>query len=213
MIIENVFLLALIAAILTADMTSFGQFMLCRPIFAAPIFGYLTGDITTGLWLGMIIEMVWINAVPLGASIPPDICAISVLSVYWANANFTGLSSAAMWALAFAVPFGYLCRDIDIAGRKINTKIMHWVERGIEMGIYTRVNKAIAAGLFLFVFRFFLFYVVIMSIGGKIYSLLYLLMPVFVLDGFTKAWFILPLLGLSCAVYSFASMKIPSMRK
>ena len=207
MIIENVFILAFIAAVLTADMTGFGQFMICRPIFCAPVFGYLSGDFFTGLWIGMIVEMVWTNAVPMGASVPPDLCAISVLSVLWANKYFPGLTSAAVLALGFALPFGYLCRGVDIIGRKVNARIMRWLERGVEAGKYSRISLAAYGGLILFVLKFFVFYLLAMPIGGWVYAALYLKAPFFVLIGLAKAWFLLPILGLGTIAYNFSIMR------
>ncbi|MDR2860291.1 MAG: PTS sugar transporter subunit IIC [Elusimicrobiota bacterium] len=213
MIIENIFLLAFIAALFNTDMTGFGQFMLCRPIFCAPIFGYLTGDIGTGLWIGMIVEMIWINAVPLGSALPMDICSISILSVFWTNVYFPGLSSSGSAALVFALPFGFLCRYIDAFGRQLNTKIMHWVEEGIKDNKYSRVKDGIAAGLFLFIFKFFVFYIIAMPVGGKIYNLIYLQMPSFALNGLARAWFLLPVLGFGAVIYNFWGMNMQGFRK
>ncbi|MDR1951926.1 MAG: PTS sugar transporter subunit IIC [Elusimicrobiota bacterium] len=211
MMIENILLLSLIAAIFSADMTCFGQFMICRPIFCAPIFGYLTGDVASGLWVGMIVEMIWFNAVPLGASMPPDICAISILSVVWTNRYFPGLSSACIFALIAATPFGYICREIDAAGRRINVKIMYWIEEGINKTDFNRLNTGIFLGLFLFIFKFFIFYILVIPLGGIIFSV-YLMFPPFVLNGFTKAWFHLPILGFGTVAYSFVNLKIKMFR-
>jgi mannose/fructose/N-acetylgalactosamine-specific phosphotransferase system component IIC len=213
MLIESTIVLALIAAIFTTDMTGFGQFMLHRPIFCAPVFGYLTGDVVAGIWLGLIIEMIWINAVPLGASLPPDISAISILTVFWANKYFPGLSSAGIFALSMAIPFGYLCKYIDKLGRKINTGLMNRLEKQIEQGKFNKVNKAIFTGLLLFILKFFVFYIVAMIFGGIAFSEFYLTLPVFVLNGLSRAWFILPLLGFGTVVYNFAAVRILGARK
>ncbi|MDR2772656.1 MAG: PTS sugar transporter subunit IIC [Elusimicrobiota bacterium] len=208
MIIENVVILSLIAAVFSVDMTGIGQFMLYRPIFCAPVFGYLTGDIATGLWIGMIVELIWFNAVPLGASMPPNISAISVLTIYWVNKYFPGLSAAGIFALMIAVPFGYLCREVDVLVRKINTSIMRWIEQGIKESKFERLNKGMALGAFLFFFKFFAFYLIAFPLGGLVFYLFYLHLPGFVLNGFVKAWYLLPILGLGSAVYSLISIKI-----
>jgi mannose/fructose/N-acetylgalactosamine-specific phosphotransferase system component IIC len=155
----------------------------------------------------MIVEMIWTNAVPMGASVPPDLCAISILSVVWANKYFPGLTSAAVLALAFALPFGYLCRGIEIVGRKMNTRIMRWLERGVEAGKYSRISIAVYAGLLLFIFRFFIFYLLSIPIGGWIYCAVYMKAPYFVLIGLAKAWFLLPILGLGTIAYNFSLMR------
>ncbi|MDR0723797.1 MAG: PTS sugar transporter subunit IIC, partial [Endomicrobium sp.] len=54
---ESIFFYALIGTLCSMDITAFGQFMICRPIFCAPIVGCFMGDINVGLWIGMIVEL------------------------------------------------------------------------------------------------------------------------------------------------------------
>ena len=208
MIIENVFILALIAAWCSADTTAFGQFMIYRPIFCAPLIGFLTGDINSGLWIGMIAEMVWINAVPLGVAVPIDISLISIIATYWTNRYFPEVQAAAIWGLILAVPFAYLYREIDIAGRNFNIKIMRWVENGIKQNKEYRINAGIFFGLFLFFSRLYIFYLIAMGLIGIIYQMLYLQFPAFIICGFNKAWYLLPILGFGAVLYNFRNIKI-----
>ncbi|MDR1696436.1 MAG: PTS sugar transporter subunit IIC [Endomicrobium sp.] len=209
MIIENVFVLAFIAAWCGADVTAFGQFMIYRPIFCAPLIGFLTGDINSGLWIGMIAEMVWINAVPLGVAVPIDLSLISILSTYWTNKYFPGSHEAAVWGMLLAVPFAYLYKEIDVAGRNFNIKIMRWVENGIANNKEYRINAGIFLGLFLFVLRLFVFYLLAMVFVGMIYQIIYLQFPAVISDGLRRAWYVLPVLGFGAVLYNFRSVRIP----
>jgi len=213
MIIENVFILALIASVCALDVTAFGQFMICRPIFCAPLFGYLAGDIYTGLWIGMIVELVWINVVPLGVAVPIDITSIGVLSTFWACKFFQGSQSAAIWGLFVAVPFAYFYRELDVLGRSLNIKIMHWVEKGIKDGKEARINYGIFLSLFLFLARIYLFYAAVMIVGGWLFQGIYLQFPAVLAAGFKKAWYLLPVLGLGCALYNFKNVRLPIARR
>ncbi|MBQ3834143.1 MAG: PTS sugar transporter subunit IIC, partial [Elusimicrobia bacterium] len=98
---EQLIAFSLIGAILSADITMFGQFMISRPIFCGPLFGYFLGDIHTGLWLGMIVEMLWINEIPMGVAVPVDLTFMTSISVIWACHFFRGSQEAAILALAF----------------------------------------------------------------------------------------------------------------
>jgi mannose/fructose/N-acetylgalactosamine-specific phosphotransferase system component IIC len=211
--IENVLILALIAALCALDVTAFGQFMICRPIFCAPLFGYLMGDINTGLWLGMIIELVWINSLPLGVAVPVDITSVSVLSTFWACKFFTGSQSAAIWGLFLAVPFAYCYRELDVLGRNFNIRIMHWVENGIKNGKEVRINYGIFLSLLLFFVRIYLFYIVTMIVGGWLFQGIYLQFPAILAAGFKKAWYLLPILGLGTSLYNFRNVRLPIARK
>lgn len=207
MIIESVILLAIIAGICSLDMTAFGQFMICRPIFCAPLFGFLMGDINTGLWVGMIVEMVWINAIPMGASVPIDISVIAILATSWACKFFPEIQSAAIWGIVLAIPFAYLYKEIDVANRKFNIKIMHWVEKGIDSNKEGRINTGVLLGLLVFFLKGFIFYLFAIVVGGLIYQILYFHLSQAMLSGLQKAWYLLPMLGFGAVIYNFRNIK------
>lgn len=213
MIIESIFILAFIATLCSMDMTVFGQFMICRPIFCAPLFGYLMGDISTGLWIGMIVEMVWINAIPMGVAVPVDVSSISILATYWACKFFPSMQGAAIWGMIIAVPFAYLYKEIDVFGRRFNTKIMHWVEKGVENNKDYRIDGGIFISLSLFILRTGLFYLFAMFIGGFIFKEIYINFPNPIIKGLEKSWFLLPMLGFGAVFYNFRAIKLPFVKR
>ncbi|MDR2426689.1 MAG: PTS sugar transporter subunit IIC [Endomicrobium sp.] len=213
MIIENIVILAFIAAVCSMDVTAFGQFMICRPIFCAPLFGYLMGDISIGLWIGMIVEMVWINSIPLGTAVPIDIASISINATFWACKYYPSIQEAAICALLFAVPFAYFYKEIDINGRNMNIRIMKWVENGIKEGKEWKINAGVFFSLFLFLLRAFIFYLIVMFLGGVIFQLIYLQIPAFVIAGLKKAWYLLPILGFGSVLYNFKNIRLPFIKR
>ncbi|MDR1523518.1 MAG: PTS sugar transporter subunit IIC [Endomicrobium sp.] len=200
---DSIFFYALVGAFCSMDITFFGQFMICRPIFCAPIVGYFMGDINTGLWIGMIVELHWINAIPMGVIVPVDVSLISILSTFWACRYFIGMQEAAVFALVLAVPFAYFYRDMDISGRNFNIKIMHFIENGIKNQKYLRMYAGIYFGFFLFTARLFLFYLFAMYVGGIIYSGLYLQLSQFIILGLRNAWYLLPVVGFALVIKEF----------
>lgn len=209
---EQLIVFSLIGAILSADITMFGQFMISRPVFCGPLFGYLSGDIHTGLWLGMIVEMLWINEIPMGVAVPVDLTIMTSTSVIWACHFFRGSQEAAILALAVAVPFAYFYKEVDLAGRMFNTKIMHWVEEGIQNGKEYRISLGIYAGLFFFFVRAVLMYFVIILVGGLLYKQLFSYVPIQLSVALKKAWFYLPVFGFGAVLYNFRSIRIPFIK-
>lgn len=203
----NTVFLAFISTLCSADVITMGQFMICRPIFCTPLLGFFMGDVGTGLWIGMIVEMIWINTVPIGIAVPIDVSILGILSTFWMCKYFTGLHEAAIWGLVLAVPFAYLYRLVDIFGRDFNTKLMHWVERRVQNGEYRYINIGVFVGLFFFIVKTFLFYVFSMIVGGWIYRFIYLELPTFVLKGFQKAWYLLPMCGFGMVTCNFRKIK------
>lgn len=209
----SLLLLSILAAVCSSDITMFGQFMISRPIFAGALFGYILGDIYLGLWLGMIIEMLWINELPMGSAVPVDLTMMTILSVVWTLISFKGDPSAAIFALVLAIPFSYLYREVDIAGRLFNTKIMHWVENGIENGKEHRITLGIIYGLTFFMLRAITCYFIFFIVGNLIYKQIYAFLPIEILFCLKKAWFYLPICGFGIVLYNFKSIKFPSIRK
>ncbi|MDR1784516.1 MAG: PTS sugar transporter subunit IIC [Endomicrobium sp.] len=205
---KNIVFLAFVSALCSADVIAIGQLMICRPIFCAPLIGFFMGDVSAGLWIGIIVEMIWINAVPIGVAVPIDVSVLGTLSTFWMCKYFMGLHEAAIWGLVLAIPFAYLYKLIDIWGRDFNTKLMHWVERRVQNGEYRYINIGVAVGLFFFIAKAFLFYIFSMTIGGWIYRFIYSEFPNFVLKGFQKAWYLLPICGFGMAMCNFRKIRI-----
>lgn len=206
--------LSFLAAIFSSDITMFGQFMISRPIFCGPFFGFLLGDIHTGLWLGMIVEMIWVNAIPLGCTVPVDLTFMTILSVVWSTVLFQGSQEIAVFALALAVPFAYIYKEADFAGRLFNTKIMHWVERGIEKGKESRISKGLFLGLFVFILRTAFCYFLFILFGNIIIKKVFATdVPVYILLALKKAWYYLPVFGFGMVLNNFKNIKLPFIKK
>jgi len=64
--------LTLLGALLGADVVSFPQAMLSRPIVAATLGGAMTGNVAAGLLTGAVLEMLAMETLPVGASRYPE---------------------------------------------------------------------------------------------------------------------------------------------
>jgi mannose PTS system EIIC component len=56
------------------------QVMLSRPIVAATIIGSLLGSPLTGLAVGALIEIFWVNKSPLGTFVPPNDSVVAIVT-------------------------------------------------------------------------------------------------------------------------------------
>ncbi|MEZ4485509.1 MAG: PTS sugar transporter subunit IIC [Syntrophotaleaceae bacterium] len=89
-----------VAIICGLDRTAAGQFMLCRPIVAAPLTGWLLGEASIGLQVGAMLELLWLGRLPVGAAIPPDDSQVAVGCTFLAVISHaqTGLPPQALAA-------------------------------------------------------------------------------------------------------------------
>lgn len=201
-----------IAAVITLDRTAFGQFMISRPIVCAPIFGYMLGDIKTGLWMGMIIELMWVNIIPMGQAIPQDETAISILSVIWGLKTFPGNKAAMIIALAIAIPCGSLFKQIDILLRYYNIRVAHWVEEGVISGRENRIDYGIYIGILLFFLKAFLFFAVLYYPGQWFLMEIFSKLSDKAIIGLELAWTLLPISGMGFLMVAFYHNKFPGYK-
>jgi mannose/fructose/N-acetylgalactosamine-specific phosphotransferase system component IIC len=209
---ENILLYSFIAALCSLDITAFGQFMISRPIVCGPLFGYLCGDIKTGLWIGMMVEMIWISAIPMGAAIPQDVTSVAILSSVWALRTFPGNNNVAVLAMVLGVLAGILFKKIDIWLRFVNVRVVHWVEEGVAGGKESRVSWGVYAGLLLFFVKAFIFYAVIMYPGEWLVIRLYPQLGMGIISGLEISWRFLPVLGFAMMFMNFRNGKFPCRR-
>lgn len=164
-------LIALIGGIVDLDSTATWQFMISQPLVAAPLtglfLGALHGDFSTGLKLGLVVgsilQLVWVEKLPLGMNVPPDAALASVLSValgFLAGRDFelyTERSVCATAALLLSVALGLLGRSLDMFVRRINTNLDGWVCRQIENERIWALSVGHTIGGFLTFVKAFLF--------------------------------------------------------
>ncbi|HNV68470.1 MAG TPA: PTS sugar transporter subunit IIC [Candidatus Ozemobacteraceae bacterium] len=172
-------LVAVIGGIVDLDSTATWQFMVSQPVVAAPLtglfLGYFHGDVVSGLRLGLmigtILQLVWIEQLPLGMNIPPDAALASVLSValgYLAGRYFESYVEREVCntvALLIAVGLGLLGRSLDIWIRRLNTSIDNWVAGKLEAGAFHALDVGHSLGGFLTFLKAFLFCFVAVLIG------------------------------------------------
>jgi mannose/fructose/N-acetylgalactosamine-specific phosphotransferase system component IIC len=205
--------LILLAAIISVDITAYGQFMVSRPIFCAPVFGWLLGDIQTGLWVGMITELIWVSVIPMGTAVPADTTSIAILSLIWSLTTFPGQKAAVITAMVLAVPAGVLFRKLDIGSREINVRVAHWIEDGVRAGETRRLRYGVYLGIILFFLKALAFYSILVFVGIGVMKIFFPLLPNPVIAGFTMAWRLLPVAGFGMFLVNFWFGRVIGMNK
>jgi mannose/fructose/N-acetylgalactosamine-specific phosphotransferase system component IIC len=71
--------LALLGGVLGLDVVSFPQAMISRPIVAATLGGAFVGEASSGLLIGVVLELIALDTLPLGASRYPEWGSASVV--------------------------------------------------------------------------------------------------------------------------------------
>jgi PTS system mannose-specific IIC component len=95
----------------------FIQTMISRPVVIAPAVGWLLNNPYAGLIIGALVELFWIDRIPVGTYIPPNDSIVAVLatSIAILSAPSPGGTSPELIALSImlAVPLGIVAQKID----------------------------------------------------------------------------------------------------
>jgi PTS system mannose-specific IIC component len=103
-----------------------GQFQLGRPVLLLPLLGLLLGQPLTGLWLGLVLELLTLRSLPMGAALPPDPALAGCWSLVALELGSPSLldqvpaGAAPSLALVVALPLCWLAPWLTEAQRRIN---------------------------------------------------------------------------------------------
>lgn len=138
MFVVDLILGALVALVCGLDRVAALQIMISRPIVAAPLAGWLLGDIETGLQIGLMIELLWLARLPVGAAIPPDDTQVSiagtVLSIGMGKVLGLGGLEFILLCLLVAIPLGKFGQFFDRMARTRNRRTMERAEAALDAG-------------------------------------------------------------------------------
>lgn len=139
-------LCVVIGSLIWLDRVYVFQFMISRPIIVSPILGFIMGEVYVGLLMGASLELLWLNAPPVGAFLPNDdsFCAIVATPAAILAAGSMNELSAAGLALVLSVPFSLVGRSVDTHIRTINQGLLPEGIKNIEYTIRNAIRKGLA---------------------------------------------------------------------
>ena len=204
-------IVALIGGIVDLDSTAVVQCMISQPIVAAPltglILGSMLGDYAAGLQLGLmvgvILQLVWIEQLPLGMNVPPDAALASVLSValgFCAGHNYSSYAEREVCytvGLLISVGLGLLGRSLDMFVRRLNTDIDSWVNQKIEDNNFGAIRFGHLIGSFTTFTKAFIFCFLILWFGVEPLKYFTRMMNIAQSGGFIVVQGLLPAVGFS----------------
>jgi mannose/fructose/N-acetylgalactosamine-specific phosphotransferase system component IIC len=204
--------ISIVAGIISLDVTACWQVMISRPIIIGPVIGYLCGDFSHGIITGALLELIWINTLPLGASIPLDAAATTVVataSAIFMERWWTGTEPAAIAiGLAYALPLGVIFKRLDIFIRRFSNNLVYYADEYAKEGRMLRIQSMVLLAIILIFVKYFLFYFI------SIYCSLYILhavvpyLPDTLIAGLNQSWILLIALGLAMVLDTFMFKKM-----
>ncbi|HNU85753.1 MAG: PTS sugar transporter subunit IIC [Pseudomonadota bacterium] len=180
------------------------QLMVSRPVVAGPLMGLILGDALTGLVTGALLELLWIDRIPVGSHVPPHDTFVAVLAT--AGAVLTAPSGApppreliALAVLLFA-PAAWLGQRMEILLRQWNER---WLGRALEdarAGDPARLSRRHLSALAGYFAASLFCLTAGMLCGVPLLRLVYVSLPPAALRVLAYAYSLLPLIGVGVAL-------------
>jgi PTS system mannose-specific IIC component len=175
--IAMVLVTSVIGGLLHLDRTAAFQFLVSRPLVSSALTGLVLGDIKTGLLIGIVLELLWLDTQPLGTALPPDdtIVAVVVPASVIITERLTGSSDIALLGLAAIVslPLSEVGKLLDSGVRRLNGRFLARARRAAKDGDVRGVGRQNIAGLASFFVCFTVFSAVatvsVLGVTGLIY--------------------------------------------
>jgi PTS system mannose-specific IIC component len=180
------------------------QSMIARPVIAAPLVGLFLGDAYSGLLIGALIELFWIDRLPIGTFVPPNdsltailIAASSILSTQAIGHNLREIMT---FSILIYIPIGFVGQKMDIFYNRLNDRLSKGALRCAEKSDINGIAlRHLLSPVLYFFFSFFLiFFFLYPGI-----SLTLFLFPHFspsILKALNLIFLFFPLLGISVAM-------------
>ena len=180
------------------------QVMVSRPVVAGPMVGLVLGDALTGLLAGALLELLWIDRIPIGPYVPPHDTFVAVLATAGAILAAPPGESPPRELIALSVllfaPAAWLGQRMEILLRRWNER---WVSRALEdakagdPAMLSRRHLSALAGYF---GASLLCLGALMLCGVPLLRWMYPALPPSLLQVLTFAYLLLPLVGMGVAL-------------
>ena len=201
--VEPILFVSVFGGLLCLDRV-FIQAMISRPVVIAPLMGWLLGDLYAGLVIGAIIELIWIDRLPIGTYIPPNDSLTAVLAT--STAVLSGSHGKNLppelisLSVLTAIPFGLLAKRMDTGIIRANNVLSDQAIHDAEQNDIRSVEHKSYRGLF----RAFLSYTLFLGVAQ------WIVIPAvhwgfprlnaFILQALLWMYYFMPLLGIAVAV-------------
>jgi len=160
----TVVVISAIGAFLYLDRVAWGRWMISRPIVIGPFLGYLYGELQAGLLIGVVLEAIWLNRLPVGSTIPPDdsfmaILATGSLIVSNRYLDIQGTDRIAL-VVFLALPGTLVGGLLDGIVRRWNVRLSNFQMEAIDKGQLSIAGSVNLLGIINFFLVFFIGFVV-----------------------------------------------------
>ncbi|EHI99230.1 phosphotransferase system PTS sorbose-specific IIC subunit [Clostridium sp. DL-VIII] len=163
-----------------------------KPLIAGAITGLILGDVRQGLIIGGTLEIMWLGTASVGAYIPPNVTAGSIIGTAIGIISGGGIASG----IAIAIPTSIVCQQILMLAQTISIAIIHRADKVAETGDFDKVARLHYLAAPLYFLAGFVPVFITIFIGGQAAQQIINYIPKSIMNGLTVASGIIPAVGM-----------------
>ena len=135
---EQYYVIAVVGGLVAFDTTVAGQFMISQPLISATLAGYLFGHPETGIFIGALMQLMWLKLIPAGGSayLNGNLGTVAALSVFALSVHEIGASENALllFALLYGMAASYVFGHLTVMQRNLNSYVIPFAHRAVDRG-------------------------------------------------------------------------------
>jgi mannose PTS system EIIC component len=202
-VILDIMLTSLVGGLFCLDRVLI-QVMISRPVVIAPAIGILLGDPYTGLIIGAILELLWMDRLPIGIYIPPNDSIAAVFAAALAILAGQALGSVSKELITFAVliaiPFGLVAKAIDVKIVESNNLLSDQALEAAREADIPAIERKVYLGLFKVAIFYVSFLFLLQLLFVPMLISVFPLLPAVFKSMLFLMYYFLPILGMAVAL-------------
>ena len=207
----QIIIAALSGVFLCLDRIAF-QTMVSRPLVIATTASWIMGNPLAGLMIGALLELFWLNKLPLGTYTPPNDSLVAILTAITATVLIKmeplySPKAIIAFSLLIYVPVGCFATKTEYLWKNFNERLSDKLLAEIDPP-YKQFSPI---RVFPSLLRYFLYSLALISIGLSAGLLLippfFSLLPSFVYAALTFIYYLFPLIGVAAAIITTQNKK------
>ncbi|UCF78619.1 MAG: PTS sugar transporter subunit IIC [Candidatus Eiseniibacteriota bacterium] len=158
--LREILVLCFAAGVCALDTTAAWQLMLSQPLVSGTIAGFIVGSPETGVFVGVLLQLLWSGSMPLGSRPMPDAPVGTATGVWFAAAlvetGGVSLSFSNLAGLLVALCVALAGRSTIVWERELNCRLMRRLRMRLSSGRNVNVELTQALSMTMAFFRGFL---------------------------------------------------------
>jgi len=143
--------ISLVGGFLVLDTAAVLQVLVSQPLVSGTLIGWLLGDMSLGLQIGLLFQLLWLHQLPVGAVKIPEgnlAAVISVILVFRLQVFATQSEHILLLlTIVYALVISYLGTKLVTTIRTGNIKLLDWISQALDRGDISVLGKVNALAI------------------------------------------------------------------